>query len=131
MRKFLLGLCSILAVMAFAGCSMPSFGSGGSLDWNGSSQGSDLPDDSKDSGGNSSGGSGGEIGGEDKPTDSVKPDGSGGNAGGDAEDPSLDPDLRRNSRPGKSLPPGIERGGSCLYSPYPRNLRARTGLSSL
>lgn len=86
MRKGLLIVCSILAVMAFAGCSMPSFGSGNSLGDGGGIHGSDLPDDSKDPGENSSGGSGGEIGGEDKPTDSVKPDGSGGNAGGGAED---------------------------------------------
>lgn len=82
--KSLLLVFSILACAAFAGCSMPSFGSGNSLGIGGGSQGSELPDDSKDSGNgsNSTGGNGGNQGDSmgGKPDDE-KPDG--GEIGGD------------------------------------------------
>ncbi len=92
LKGLFLAILSLLFCVGFAGCSMPSFGSGNSLDIGGGAQGSELPDDSKDSGNssNSTGGKpddgkpddgtpddgkpdGGEIGGEDKPDNPDNP----------------------------------------------------------
>ena len=100
----LLAILTFFTSLAFAGCSMPSLGSGNSLGLGGSQE-SELPDDSKDSG-NASNSTGGGF--ENDSSDNGKPDGGeiGGENGGEEKPdyPDKPSDPNDSSSNGSEIP---------------------------